>query len=724
MKKLLLILLCLPFIGFGQNTELNKLTKKGFENYLDAREIYLKGKSNKSYDKKIKKAIKIYTEVIDEYPDYAEAYFLRGLCYANIMNLRIYNGVIDFGWGNNYNLLNDYNYVSYSKYKSEFYDDFKTAYELDPNFKNYYFVTFFGYQNREYKDSFKEEIDPFINYFLSYLSNDKLEKSETLVDFHLKTSAPLELRNLDCYSNVEKVWFLENDFFYSPTIDEFEKAEDYEKYKSEVDYVDGLMNGDYKIFRNDGSLFFKTKVRQLNKKHYPYCYGEFFYFHKNGKIKKQGFYEPNEKNNGSFEIFFLDKDFSKFESYHRDSQKELFNKEELINYRIDNKYRGYSIERMPDEYSVTIKGINFKTYDERNKRILDIHRINQRITETFYENGNLSSKISDDVTMSFYETGELLSVDSMGKIKEFYSSGELLSSIEDDRKSFFNKDGTVFKTIDDYSFVQEDDGATPLPKRPVYNYLRFYFYEDSKLKYEFLFGDFWKKKLLKYEVSRKGGRKLIKKFDFHSNDNPYWYPSQIRQLETMSALSYSDFMKHINKISNEDEDIIYSNANLEQSNFKLGDYTKLTKNNIEFQFKNPMYPFKQTDASLSLGGDDNLVVSFLASSPAALQIYSTPIPQQMQDEAKNFFNSEPTIKSFINQLMPPPINKLLEYRVVVVNGKKFIEFQSIGADVQKQINWITFYKNNMINILGSTLIKDFDETLPFIMDFSKSIYIN
>ncbi len=160
-----------------------------------------------------------------------------------------------------------------------------------------------------------------------------------------------------------------------------------------------------------------------------------------------------------------------------------------------------------------------------------------------------------------------------------------------------------------------------------------------------------------------------------------------------------------------------------QSNFKLGDYTKLTKNNIEFQFKKPMYPFERSDASLSLGGDNNLVVSFLASKPAALQIYATPIPSEMQEEAENFFNSEKAIKSFINQIFPPPVNKILEFRVVVVNRKKFIEIKLIGADVQKQINWITFYKNHMINILGSTLTKDFDETLSFIKDFSNSINI-
>ena len=160
-----------------------------------------------------------------------------------------------------------------------------------------------------------------------------------------------------------------------------------------------------------------------------------------------------------------------------------------------------------------------------------------------------------------------------------------------------------------------------------------------------------------------------------------------------------------------------------QSNFKLGDYTKLTKNNIEFQFKKPMYPFERSDASLSLGGDDKLVVSFLASKPAALQIYATPIPAEMQEEAENFFNSEQAIKSFINQIFPPPVNKILEFRVVVVNRKKFIEIKLIAADVQKQINWITFYKNNMINILGSTLTKDFDKTLPFIKDFGSSINI-
>ena len=162
---------------------------------------------------------------------------------------------------------------------------------------------------------------------------------------------------------------------------------------------------------------------------------------------------------------------------------------------------------------------------------------------------------------------------------------------------------------------------------------------------------------------------------------------------------------------------------LGQTDFKLGEYTKIKKNNIEFQFKKPMYPFEQSDESLSLGGNDKLVVSYLTFKPAAIQIYVTPIPSEMQEEAADFFNSEQAIEFFANQMFPPPINELIEFRVVIVNGKKFIEMKIISANVQKQINWITFYNNNMINILGSTLIKDFDATLSFIIDFSNSIKI-
>ena len=136
-----------------------------------------------------------------------------------------------------------------------------------------------------------------------------------------------------------------------------------------------------------------------------------------------------------------------------------------------------------------------------------------------------------------------------------------------------------------------------------------------------------------------------------------------------------------------------------------------------------MYPFERSDESLSFQGNKNLVVSFLTNKPSALQIYATPVPEKFQEDAGDFFNSAEQIKSFVDQLYAPPINKVLEYRVVVLNEIFFLEIILISADIQKQINWITIYKNNLINILGTTLIKDFDETLPFIKDFNKSIKI-
>ena len=161
---------------------------------------------------------------------------------------------------------------------------------------------------------------------------------------------------------------------------------------------------------------------------------------------------------------------------------------------------------------------------------------------------------------------------------------------------------------------------------------------------------------------------------------------------------------------------------LGQSKYKLGDYTKFTKNNIEFHLQKPMYPFERSDESLSSQGNKNLVVSFLTNKPSALQIYATPVPAKFQEDAGDFFNSAEQIKSFVDQLYAPPINKVLEYRLVDLNEKIFRDYINFN-DIQKQINWITIYQNNLINILGTTLIKDFDETLPFIKDFYKSIKI-
>ena len=67
MKKLLLILLCLPMIGFGQTAYDYYI--QGIE-YQDLGEYQL--------------AINNYTKAINEYPDYAPAYYNRGIIYNKL----------------------------------------------------------------------------------------------------------------------------------------------------------------------------------------------------------------------------------------------------------------------------------------------------------------------------------------------------------------------------------------------------------------------------------------------------------------------------------------------------------------------------------------------------------------------------------------------------------------------------------------------------------------
>ena len=67
MKKLLLILLCLPMIGVGQTAYDYYI--QGIE-YQDLGEYQL--------------AINNYTKAINEYPDYAPAYYNRGITYNKL----------------------------------------------------------------------------------------------------------------------------------------------------------------------------------------------------------------------------------------------------------------------------------------------------------------------------------------------------------------------------------------------------------------------------------------------------------------------------------------------------------------------------------------------------------------------------------------------------------------------------------------------------------------
>ena len=71
--------------------------------------------------------------------------------------------------------------------------------------------------------------------------------------------------------------------------------------------------------------------------------------------------------------------------------------------------------------------------------------------------------------------------------------------------------------------------------------------------------------------------------------------------------------------------------------------------------------------------------------------------------------------------------KIVKFRVKTINEKVFLEVQSnltVSGVTQKQINWITIYKNTFVNVVGATLIDSFDKNLPFFEKFSQSVLIN
>ena len=171
-----------------------------------------------------------------------------------------------------------------------------------------------------------------------------------------------------------------------------------------------------------------------------------------------------------------------------------------------------------------------------------------------------------------------------------------------------------------------------------------------------------------------------------------------------------------------------------QGNFKLGDYTKTISNKIEFKYKNPLNPFQKTEESYSSQGNNNLVSSYYtktSNTVIVLQIYASSIPPKFKDiDWNSITNSDKISKNFINSFLGTLKNtsmKISKYGLVTINGKDFLEVYStltVSGVTQKQINWITVYKNNFINILGVTLIDSFDKNESFFKEFTQSVLIN
>jgi hypothetical protein len=160
-----------------------------------------------------------------------------------------------------------------------------------------------------------------------------------------------------------------------------------------------------------------------------------------------------------------------------------------------------------------------------------------------------------------------------------------------------------------------------------------------------------------------------------------------------------------------------------QNDLKLIENVSFKKNDVRFNFKRPI-PFKEDNKSFATD-KANLVVSYSNREvPVIIQIYCTPIPSEFFKESNQFFKNKEAILNFINQLLPPQGFRIEKYRMIELNNKSFLEVESTTTQNQGQINWIGFYKNNMINILGTSYENKFNTILPFFIKFKNSLILN
>ena len=154
---------------------------------------------------------------------------------------------------------------------------------------------------------------------------------------------------------------------------------------------------------------------------------------------------------------------------------------------------------------------------------------------------------------------------------------------------------------------------------------------------------------------------------------------------------------------------------------KLGSKVSYTKDKITFTIKKPK-SFVKSDNPY--GADaSKLVKSFFSEKNLALiQIHSNPIPKNFQKEMYQLMNdSEMAKKLFERTLFPLPINKMISYKKIIINSKPFYEVELITRKVEKQIAWVTVYKNSLVNINSVTTIDNFSNIRGFLNNFKKHI---
>lgn len=155
-------------------------------------------------------------------------------------------------------------------------------------------------------------------------------------------------------------------------------------------------------------------------------------------------------------------------------------------------------------------------------------------------------------------------------------------------------------------------------------------------------------------------------------------------------------------------------------------YITKFKNDIKFQYKKLSHPFKETQESYSSAGNDFLLVSYISQQDEVIiQVNVKAIPSNMRKEVENLLNAESSINSLVNSITQ--FGELIEYRMVLVNNRKFLEIEWFNLDVfgkrQRTISWISFVNGSMINITGTAFPDNFSEHLNIFKEFNCSISI-
>ncbi len=169
--------------------------------------------------------------------------------------------------------------------------------------------------------------------------------------------------------------------------------------------------------------------------------------------------------------------------------------------------------------------------------------------------------------------------------------------------------------------------------------------------------------------------------------------------------------------------LILSSA-FSQNKFEFGERLNYNAQNIIISFDKPL-AFSESKSGFGATDSKNLVTSFINYDiQSILQVYCTPIPSQFAMDAELFFSDKNNIEQIMKQTFPEPINYVNSYKVIKINGRNFLEVNVTSYAIQKQTNWITFYKNNFINILGTTTIDNFKNIIEFLDKFKSSILID